>query len=70
VKDTREQIKNLLVERILVLDGAWGVLRRGGNHVSPASPLLPRTAGQDPFCASRRAKPGSGDVASSPREIA
>ena len=26
MKDTREQLRDLLAERILVLDGAWGVL--------------------------------------------
>jgi hypothetical protein len=38
------QLRALLAERILVLDGSWGVFERGGTQGSPASPLLHRPA--------------------------
>lgn len=40
MKDTRAQLKELLADRIIVLDGSWGVLDRGGTQGSPACPLL------------------------------
>jgi hypothetical protein len=40
---TVSKLRDLLSERILVLDGSWGV-ERGGTHGSPASPLLHRCA--------------------------
>jgi hypothetical protein len=48
VNDVTAQLKQLLVERILVLDGSWGVLARGGTHGSPTSPLLLGSAENDP----------------------
>jgi hypothetical protein len=47
MKDARTKIRDLLAERILVLDGAWGVVH-GGTHGSPMNPLLHRTAEDGP----------------------
>ena len=62
------KLRELLAERILVLDGAWGVGGRGENHVSPAGPLLRCRGMGRPRVASRRAKPGFGGTALAARE--